>query len=689
VAIFYAAAAGVVLAFVLAATEAVDRNALAVVLGVVVALAAAICAIKTWRTPSERAIWATLSIGKVVWGVGAIAYLVSDDAATFPTLGNIAVLAVPLTVAGFVLLARRRLSGLPRALWLDAAIGGVALAALGAALLYQPLLEGTLSESFTAFAFALAVTELAKVGFMAVACLFAGAHTPRPLLVLVASAIVAAIATLGLAVAADDGWRSAPPLVAVGMVAALVILSGAAAFDDERRYSITEPGWSLITVPIVASLAAIAVMLASPHEHTAAVDLAHVVLLLAVARLAVSLVDNRRAAEQREREQEERRAREEAERANRAKNEFLSKMSHEVRTPLNSILGFAQLLVDDVEGEDRAMVERIVRAGQHLQKLIDDILDLSAIEAGETFMSLEPTPLDATIEESTGLLEPLAREAGTGIVRRDADNAPTAVIADPQRLKQVLLNLISNAIKYGGSDSEVVVRVERDGPCGVVKVIDAGSGIPDADMSVLFTPFERGSARGSGIEGSGLGLALTKNLVETMDGSIGVETGPGGSTFYVSLPAADAQLVDDSGVDGHPEREPEAHDDTRTVLYIEDHLSNIALVERLLGRRPGFELLTATTGRAGLKLARTVHPDVVLLDLDLPDLPGEDVLAELRADPETADIPVIVVSADATARRQEELARAGAEAYIVKPIQLASFMATLAAVLGGVESARS
>jgi signal transduction histidine kinase/ActR/RegA family two-component response regulator len=439
-----------------------------------------------------------------------------------------------------------------------------------------------------------------------------------------------------------------------------------------------------------AALAAIAILLATPHDHSTAVYLSYAVLLLAVARLAVSLIDNRRLAEQRQRELAERKAREEAERANRAKNEFLSKMSHELRTPLTSILGFAQLLVDDVEGAERVSVERILRAGHHLQRLIDDILDLSMIEAGETPMTLEPTPLEPVIQEAIELLEPLARSTGTRVVRDHADDAPRAAIADARRLRQVLINLISNAIKYGPAGAEVVVRVERDGPGAVVKVIDVGPGIPDQDMPILFTPFERGSARRSGIEGSGLGLALTKNLVEAMGGSIGVETGPGGSTFYVWLPAAHPLPVEDVVVHGvEPPHDRRASGDTRTVLYIEDHLSNIALLERLLGRRPGYELLTATTGRAGVQLARTLHPDVVLLDLDLPDMRGEEVLAELRADPETADIPVIVVTADATARRQEELTRAGADAYVVKPIQLASFMATLEAVLRRVESASS
>jgi signal transduction histidine kinase/ActR/RegA family two-component response regulator len=519
--------------------------------------------------------------------------------------------------------------------------------------------------------------------------MLAGWRTAPTLLVLALGAIVAAVADAAWASALEQGHLAAQPLVALGWTAGVVIIALAAPLDEGGLEPANEPNWALTAVPVVGALAGIAVLIAETDDrHAAASYLAEAALLLAVARLAISLVDNRRAEERRRRENEARVAREEADRANRAKTAFLSQMSHEVRTPLNSILGFAQLLVDDLDGENRASVERILRAGNHLRQLIDDILDLSAIEAGQTVMSLQPTPLDPTIAESTALLEPLARRTGTAVVRRDADDAPPAVVADPQRLKQVLLNLISNAMKYGGSDSDVVVCVERDGPCAVVKVIDAGAGIPDEDMADLFTPFERGAARGSGIEGSGLGLALTKNLVETMDGSIDVESGPNGTTFSVSLPAADREPVEVVANEDADERRT-ALQGGRTVLYIEDNPSNVALVERLLGRRPGFELLTATTGQAGLRLAKTVRPDAVLLDLDLPDMRGQEVLADLRSDPATAGIPVIVVSADATAWRQEELARAGAAAYVVKPIQLASFMGTLDRVLGSSVSASS
>jgi signal transduction histidine kinase/CheY-like chemotaxis protein len=437
-----------------------------------------------------------------------------------------------------------------------------------------------------------------------------------------------------------------------------------------------------VTIPVLASAVGLTLHVAGWGEQSFLIWLASAVVLLGLIRLAISLIDNQRAEERRMREQEERRAREEAERANREKTAFLGRMSHEVRTPLNSILGFAQLLVDDVDGPERQSVERILRAGNHLRQLIDDILDLSSIEAGETTISIEVVDVTAAVEETIALMEPLARRGGVRIVRRDADDAPAAVRADSQRLKQALLNLVSNAIKYGGGNAEVILRVDRaeDRDRAKISVTDTGPGIAQEHLEKLFTPFERGPARGSGIEGSGLGLALTKNLIESMDGEIGLETGPGGSTFWVTLPVAGEP--DAAGSDSGEAAPSTAAGGSHTVLYIEDHPSNIALVERLLARRDDFDLVTATSGRAGLNLATTVLPDLVLLDLDLPDIRGEDVLVELRAVPETADIPVIVVSADATAGRQEQLIQEGAAAYIVKPLQLASFVATLDNVLG-------
>jgi signal transduction histidine kinase/ActR/RegA family two-component response regulator len=687
--LWWAAAATVAVATVLTATGAVGRGSLAVLLATAGALSVLVCIVQAIERPHERAIWLTLGVGKVGWALAAPAYLTNDNAVRdFPTVGDAALLFYPAMAVGFALLARRRLKGLPRALWLDAALGGVALAAVAAAVVYEPMLNGS-KVNVETVALVYALIDVALAGFMGVALLFAGRRSGPALIALGLGAVITAVADGSFAHALHHGALAADMSTGVVWATGVVVVAAAAPLDRGPLDEVDEPGWSLVAIPAVGSLAALAIIVAASFgERSVALYLAYVVALLAITRLTVTLIDNRRAEERRRREHDQRHAREEAERANQAKTEFLSRMSHEVRTPLNSILGFAQLLVDDVDGPDRTSVERILRAGNHLKQLIDDILDLSSIEAGQTAMTLEPTDTEAAIDESTALLEPLARRTGTRIVRRIADDAPDAVVADPQRLKQVLLNLISNAMKYGGHDSDVVVRVERDGVCAVIKIVDKGPGIPAEHMANLFTPFERGSARGSGIEGSGLGLALTKNLVETMGGTIDVDTGPGGSTFCVRLPAAEsgpAQVAPRERGD----RPQAPQNGTHTVLYIEDNASNIDLVERLLARRGGIELLPATTGQTGLELAESVRPDAILLDLDLPDMRGERVLERLRSSPATGDIPVIVVSADATGARQEQLARAGAVAYVVKPIQLASFMATLDAVLTRSETARA
>ena len=651
-----------------------------VLLWCVIALASAACLARAWYETSDRAAWVLLAAGLLGLGSLAVPY-VQDGSTTLEQSLPLGLIGYPLTLIAWSLLARRRLPGLPRALWLDAAIGGLALGAVIGSVVYLAALGGgeLTDPEFTQLQYL--VADLTLAGIMLVAGVLAGGRRAKTLLLLAGGAGVFALVDVTYAQRLGDGSFSFSPLLAATWVGGCVVAAGAALVVDAPPVDRgDQQRLSLVAVPVLAALGALVGPLPSWVPNDFLTGIAFVVLGLSVARLAMSLIDNQRADERRRREEDERRAREEAERANRAKTEFLGRMSHEVRTPLNSILGFAQLLVDDVDGAERQSVERILRAGNHLRQLIDDILDLSSIEAGETAITIEPVDIGVAIEESAGLMDPVARRNGVRFVRRDAPDAPGAVRADAQRLKQALLNLISNAVKYGGADSEVIVRVDRAGDRARICVIDTGPGIPQEHLEKLFTPFERGSARGTGIEGSGLGLALTKNLIETMGGQIGLETGPGGSTFWFELPVADEHEPADGGAaDVEPAAAPEG---TKTVLYIEDHPSNVALVERLLARRDDYDLVTATTGRAGLNLAASVAPDVVLLDLDLPDIRGEDVLVELRAEPATAGIPVIVVSADATSGRQEQLLKEGAAAYIVKPLQLASFLATLDAVLG-------
>jgi len=383
------------------------------------------------------------------------------------------------------------------------------------------------------------------------------------------------------------------------------------------------------------------------------------------------------AGKQLEREREK--AREDADRANQAKNEFLSRMSHELRTPLNAVLGFAQLLeMDSLTPEQKDWIKEILKAGQHLLELIDEVLDISRIEAGQLRLSLEPVDAVQAVQECISLLAPLATEEGVSLrlaPSGDSGSRPY-VRADRQRLKQVLLNLISNGIKYNRQDGSVEVsfdRADRDGRLRIC-VADTGVGIPSESLEQAFSPFERLAAEGSAVEGTGLGLALSRALVEAMGGTIALTSELGrGATFSVDLAVAETpDIVDESQSD--LEDHSLAETTPRTVLYIEDNFSNLKLVQTLLERRPDIQLIPAMQGSIGVTLARDHNPDLVLLDLNLPDMPGEEVLGRLRSDPQTASLPVIVITADATSGQVKRLLKQGARAYLTKPLEVKRFL---------------
>ncbi len=382
---------------------------------------------------------------------------------------------------------------------------------------------------------------------------------------------------------------------------------------------------------------------------------------------------------------ERRRAETEAESANRAKSEFLSRMSHELRTPLNSILGFGQLLeLEGVSAGQRESVEHIVRAGRHLLGLIDEVLDISRIEAGRMRLSLEPVGLHDLVRSAMDLVQPLATARGIAL-RVDPLPAEQHVHADRQRLQQVLLNLLSNAVKYTPPGGTATVSVVPAGERIELRVTDTGVGIAADKLERLFTPFDRLGAEASGTEGTGLGLTLSKHLVEAMGGVLTVDSRPGvGSTFSVGLPAAEAPVdvaLPRPWAPASPSAPAEA---TRAVvLYIEDNLANLRLVEQILARRPAVRLVSAMQGRVGRELAAQHRPQLILLDQHLPDENGDVVLQRLAEDPRTRDIPVIVLSADANPRQIQRLRELGARDYLTKPLDVRRLLALLDDVLLG------
>jgi len=374
-------------------------------------------------------------------------------------------------------------------------------------------------------------------------------------------------------------------------------------------------------------------------------------------------------------------AREEAERASRAKSEFLSRMSHELRTPLNSILGFAQLLDMDAPKAQKADVGHILRAGQHLLTLINEVLDIAKIEAGSLALNIGPIPLASALQEALTLVSPMATDAGVQLQPLPTLAADTGIVADRQRLTQVLLNLLSNAIKYNRRDGQVSIEVDIRDQRISVSVCDTGKGIAADHMGQLFKPFERLGADPN-VEGSGLGLALSKSLLENMDGQLDVQSQPGiGSRFTVQLPFArvtQSQPITPPVIDTELKRPaPVASPFQGKVLCIEDNLSSLALIETLLQRRPGIRLLSSMQGQLGLDLAAQHAPQLILLDVSLPDINGLKVLQRLRQSPITRDTPVLMITADASDLTRQALQEAGATAVLNKPINVPAFLAHL------------
>lgn len=367
-------------------------------------------------------------------------------------------------------------------------------------------------------------------------------------------------------------------------------------------------------------------------------------------------------------------AREEAENANHSKSDFLSRTSHELRTPLNAILGFGQLLeMEDLTPIQNEQVKYVTSAGRHLLRLIDEVLELSRIQSHNIELTLEPVPVGEILTELLGLVRPLADERQ--VTMNDCSQGNNLFVrADRQRLKQILLNFLSNAIKYndvGGSVQVGCETVEGDANRVRIYVSDTGKGIEADSIKRLFSPFDRLGAEYSDISGTGLGLSVSKNLAEAMNGVVGVESELGhGSKFWIEMPRDSMTHQSEIEPVASTETAPSSSEKLKRVLYIEDNVSNLRLMQQLMQRRAHVELLSATNGEDGLELARATHPDLVLLDLHLPDIEGAKVMQRMYEDSELRAIPVIIVSADATSHQIQRFEKLGARHYISKPFDV-------------------
>jgi CheY-like chemotaxis protein len=371
-----------------------------------------------------------------------------------------------------------------------------------------------------------------------------------------------------------------------------------------------------------------------------------------------------------------------AEREIQAKSQFLSRMSHELRTPLNAVLGFTQLL--QIEARQSAHAEQLAKlghiraAGDHLLSLINDVLDLSGLESGELKLSRQAVELDSLVRRSVPLVESLATQHGVAV---ELGGLGGVADADPIRLRQVLINLLSNAIKYNHRGGRVVVQSRAAAGAAVLTVRDTGRGLSAAQIANLFEPFNRFGAENEGIEGTGIGLTIVKALVEGMGGTIDVASTPGaGTVFEITLPPAQGDRAIQAQAAG-PEAAADVDASRRgragQILYIEDNVVNVLLLEELVRSVGGIAIVSEPTGAAGVARAKALRPDLVLIDLQLPDFDGFEVLRRLRADPATRSIACIAVSANAMPEDVERGLAAGFADYWTKPIDFGAFLGAL------------
>lgn len=634
------------------------------------AAVAVLCARAARRLPASRAKWALFSAGAATWAAGDLAFTVLDTleiepagSLTFADAGYLAL--VPLWCLAFILHPARAGRGFEQ--WGTSLDGAAAI--VGAGGLVWVYVFGPVARSADNIP-GVIVNLTYPVGDLALLIVFIALipRTGLPLRkhdsLLGVGVLLFAMADMAFArLAITDSYETGSPIdlafiaafVAVGMGSRAELHAGRATMRTNRAAG---PATGLAALALLATVGVTGLV----TEHRVIVSAAMLMGLLIATRQTLLLMDRRRlnlALEV---------AMETAQAANQAKTEFLSHMSHELGTPLTSILGYAQLIEEGSNREEsRQYAAKITAAGRHVNEIVSEALDISRIEQGRLSLSIEPVGLAGLAVECLTLMRPFAERSGIH-VRIEGAEGQRFVLADRRRLKQALLNFLSNAVKYNVEGGTVTVSWRPIGHGRIrVSVTDTGPGIDPQALDRIFTPFERlGSVRKAG--GTGLGLALSKRMVEAMGGVIGVDSLVGsGSTFWIDLPEASHPVLEAAPRDAETGRA------SGTILYIEDNHANVTLVQQLLRGRP-IAVVGAMQAESGIDLAVRRKPDLILLDQHLPDLDAGAVIGRLRSSPDTRDIPIVILSADASPEGYEELLEAGARAYLTKPIDVDRFV---------------